>query len=52
MVHINYEVFIKNYAGTVEPLSTIGIKFLFFLLLRFGGNFFLINQMAITYQIS
>ena len=47
MVHINYKVFIKIYAGTAEPFGTVGMKLLFFSLLRFLGDFFS-NQMAIT----
>lgn len=43
MVHINYKVFIKIYAGTAEPFGTVGMKLLFFSLLRFWGDFFLIK---------
>ena len=43
MVHINYKVFIKIYAGTAEPLGTVGMKLLFFLWLRFWGDFLLIK---------
>ena len=43
MVHINYKVFMKIYAGTAEPLGTVGMELLFFLLLRFWGDFLLIK---------
>ena len=43
MVHLNYEVFIKIYAGTAEPLDTVGMKLLFFLLHRFWGDFLLLS---------
>ena len=41
MVHINYKVFIKMYAGTAEPLGMDGMKLLFFAPL--WGDFLLIK---------